>query len=261
MKNTDNYIDYNKIMDVAVLSGEIMLRSNAETYRIEDLMGRILALSGLELQESMVITVGLFASLDSDKIKPITVIKSVKERNTNLNKITRVNTICRRLTSNMITVDEAYEELKAIDEVQQYKTWIKNIAYSILPPFFALLFGSDAVTAAISWFSGIILVVFSNIEERVKVGFFTHNLIYAAVIPIFYSFIVRIFSLDINLDLVVTASIMPLVPGTAITNAFRDVLRGDYLSSGAKMLEAVVIALSIAVGVALGLMALGGISL
>ena len=30
---------------------------------------------------------------------------------------------------------------------------------------------------------------------------------------------------------------MPLVPGTAITNAFRDTLRGDYMSGGAKALQ------------------------
>ncbi len=51
---------------------------------------------------------------------------------------------------------------------------------------------------------------------------------------------------------------MPLVPGTAITNAIRDTLRGDYISGSARAIEAFIVALSIALGVALGLLLLGG---
>lgn len=62
----------------------------------------------------------------------------------------------------------------------------------------------------------------------------------------------------LNINLVITGTIMPLVPGTAITNAIRDTLQGDYMSGGAKALEAFVIALSIAIGVAIGLVVIGG---
>ena len=50
---------------------------------------------------------------------------------------------------------------------------------------------------------------------------------------------------------------MPAVPGTAITNAIRDTLRGDYNSGMARAVEAFVTALSIAIAVAIGL-AIGG---
>ena len=62
----------------------------------------------------------------------------------------------------------------------------------------------------------------------------------------------------LNMNLVITSTIMPLVPGTAITNAIRDTLQGDYTSGGAKALEAFVVALSIALGVAIGLVITGG---
>ena len=53
----------------------------------------------------------------------------------------------------------------------------------------------------------------------------------------------------INLDTVVIGSIMPLVPGVAITNAVRDTLQGDYISGCARILEAFLKAASIALGV------------
>lgn len=41
-----------------------------------------------------------------------------------------------------------------------------------------------------------------------------------------------------DLNVIIIASIMPLVPGVAITNAVYDTLHGDYISGAARMLEA-----------------------
>ena len=46
---------------------------------------------------------------------------------------------------------------------------------------------------------------------------------------------------------------MPLVPGLALTNAIRDTLQGDYISAGSRMIEALMIAASVALGVGAGL--------
>lgn len=56
-----------------------------------------------------------------------------------------------------------------------------------------------------------------------------------------------------NMDTVMISSIMPLVPGMAITNAARDTLQGDYLSGAARILEAFLKAAGIALGIGLGL--------
>ena len=45
-----------------------------------------------------------------------------------------------------------------------------------------------------------------------------------------------------DLNVIIIASIMPLVPGVAITNAVYDTLHGDYISGAARMLEAFVTA-------------------
>ena len=57
-----------------------------------------------------------------------------------------------------------------------------------------------------------------------------------------------------DMDTVIVSSLMPLVPGVAITNAVRDTLQGDYISGSARMLEAFLKAASIALGVGIGVM-------
>ena len=63
--------------------------------------------------------------------------------------------------------------------------------------------------------------------------------------------------LCVGIGISIVGLIMPAVPGTAITNAIRDTLRGDYNSGMARAVEAFVTALSIAIAVAIGL-AIGG---
>ena len=61
----------------------------------------------------------------------------------------------------------------------------------------------------------------------------------------------RFFLPWIDLDMVIIGGIMPIVPGVVFTTAMRDTLNGDYTSGASRILEAAVIAIAVAVGVAL----------
>ena len=54
-------MDYKQILNIAVLAGEIMLRSGAETYRVEDTMKHILNTAGTEVAEAFVMMTGIVA--------------------------------------------------------------------------------------------------------------------------------------------------------------------------------------------------------
>lgn len=134
-------MDYKTLIDTAILAGKIMLESNAETYRVEDTMNRILKTSKFETTEALAMTTGLVATLDDPSIDdPITIVKRISIRDINLNNITKVNTISRQLTSEKITISEAYAALQSIGEVQ-YKRLYKDIATAALTASFALLLG------------------------------------------------------------------------------------------------------------------------
>ena len=55
-------MDYKQILNIAVLAGEIMLRSGAETYRVEDTMKHILNTAGTEVAEAFVMMTGIVAT-------------------------------------------------------------------------------------------------------------------------------------------------------------------------------------------------------
>uniref|UniRef100_UPI003AB8B584 threonine/serine exporter family protein n=1 Tax=Anaerotignum lactatifermentans TaxID=160404 RepID=UPI003AB8B584 len=58
-----------------------------------------------------------------------------------------------------------------------------------------------------------------------------------------------------NMDMIVIGSIVPLLPGVPLTNSIRDFLNGDYLSGTIRMIDAVLVACCIALGVGIVLSA------
>ena len=71
-------MDYRLLMDTAILAGEIMLKSGAETYRAEDTMAHILKVSGLEKVETYVTMTGIMAMIDDASLeRPYSVINRV----------------------------------------------------------------------------------------------------------------------------------------------------------------------------------------
>ena len=48
-------------------------------------------------------------------------------------------------------------------------------------------------------------------------------------------------------------AIIPMIPGVAFTNGIRDIVDGDYLSGCVRLLDAILVFCSIAIGVGLGL--------
>ncbi len=138
---TENYNKY--IVKVAMQAGIEMLESNAECYRVENTVQRMLQVSEQPITEVFANTTGLFITLDGpDLDEPITLIKRITKRDTNLRKIHIVNQISRDLTSNKITFEEAYAKLMRMDK-KNYSKNVVGVSTILLVISFAILLGGD----------------------------------------------------------------------------------------------------------------------
>lgn len=74
-------MDTQLLMDTAMLAGELLLRSGAETYRVEDTMQHILNhTEHLEIAEILVLLTGISATVKVADEETVTVIKRVGNR-------------------------------------------------------------------------------------------------------------------------------------------------------------------------------------
>ena len=134
-------MNHKLLLDTAVLAGEIMLCSGAETYRVEDTMYHILKTSKAESIEALALMTGIMATINSpDMEQPMTVIKAVNNRTTNLNHVIQVNDISRRYCGGELTLEETYQALRKIGGMQYNRT-LCNAALVGVAAGFAMMFG------------------------------------------------------------------------------------------------------------------------
>ena len=249
-----------KLIDTALLAGSIMLECNAESYRIEETMNYILSTSHYETCEAFAMATGLIATLDDDSIECITEMRRVSQRGTNLNSIYKVNNVSRDLVAGKIDLDTAYNRLNSISEIV-YPQWSIDIGLIIMCGGYSALYGGGLIEMFAAALSGIILPIVNRLDKKVPMGTFITNILSLLLMGIIIIQVRNFLFPQLNAEIAIIGAMMPLVPGTAITNAIRDTLRGDYNSGMARTLEAFVIAVSVAIGVALAIVLAGGASL
>jgi uncharacterized membrane protein YjjP (DUF1212 family) len=246
-------MNYKLLVDTAMLTGEIMLIGGAETYRVEDTMSRILKISGLEKVETFVTPTGIFLTLGDSNIDAITLIKRVDNRITNLGNIYEANNISRQLCSGEISLENAYERLKNIKKSKLYSNLAYYICTIIASLAFTIVLGGDFLNSLIAGLNGSIIVLIFIATRKIKVSNFIKNLGASILIAFNSMFFLHLLGDSIGIDTLIGGSVMPLLPGVAITNAIRDTLQGDYMSGGARAIEAFVSAASTAAGIGIGI--------
>lgn len=246
--NEINRNNAKKLLLLGVLTGKIMLRSGAETYRVEDTMERICkSRLGIQYANAFVTPTGIFLSLEFEN-EMLTYLVRVKSIKIDLNTIALINEFSRKFVNSNMSIEEGMEEVKRINDTESYKDTSKTFLGSLACAFFSLLFGGngwDFLTAFLV--SVVVLAVLGKINKY-KMTFFINNIIGALAASTLSILAVRV-GIGHNMDTIIIGSIMSLVPGVAITNALRDTISGDFVSGLSRVMEAIFSALAIAFGV------------
>ena len=246
----DQQLKNEMAIDCFLLAGRLMMQSGAETYRVEDTMLRMARSQNMFDAQSYVTPTGIIFSLG--KTQP-TRITSISTRMTDLQRISLVNSISRKLVSKIITLEQAYEELKKIEKTNFFlPMWIQILAASIGSASLMMMFKglwSDIPAAMIA--GGTAHYIVSIVHEKTKVKFFS-EFIAALAVALIATLAVR-YNFGQEIDRIIIGSVMPLVPGLVITNAVRDLMAGHFTAGVAKGAEALLTAFAIGSGVALAL--------
>lgn len=239
----------NKVSDLCILAGRIMLESNAETYRVEDTMTRIANAYGIVSSESYVTPTAIIFTVDGNYPTKTKMIR-IMNRTTDLNKIALVNSISREISTGSLTIDEAYEKLKEIEKtVFIYPVWLQILAAAICSGSFVIIFRGGWYDFLPAFFTGgISFLCFLIIDRLTKVRFFSEFTASAIIALLAILFVKTEFGVEV--DKIIIGSVMPLVPGLLITNAIRDLIAGHLVSGLTKGVEALLTASAIGSGVA-----------
>lgn len=247
---------YRRLVDMALTAGDIMINSGAETHRVEDMISRILRTTEFPQADAFVLTTGITVTLSDGKENTFSITRRIAPGSTNMGRITEVNAISRAFCSGNLTLEKAEERLNAVKDRHEYSHIVKCLATMLATSMFTYIFGGGFWEAVASCLCGLVIGVILNYGGKLITRGFILVLVGAAAVTMTGLGLreaAQYVGIELQAQYIIVGAIMPVVPGMAITNAIRDILQGDYLASGSRIIEAFMTAAAVALGVGGGM--------
>ena len=243
-----------KVLILALFAGEIMMKSGAEIYRVEDTVVRICKACRIDFVECFATTTGIFLSIDSgeEDSDMHTFIKRIKDYEINLARISAVNTFSRVFTATDLSIENGFEQLRKIDADPRYHPLLQLLGAILVGAFFCPINrGAISDMFIAGTISGVTWLISNMIARLGFPGFIRIFISCSAAAGM--ALAAAAMGVSESISPIVIAATTIFLPGVAITNAARDLLSGDILAGVARLADACITAAAIAGGVGIGI--------
>ena len=183
----------------------------------------------------------------SEKEKRFARVEHIPVRGAQLYRVAAVNQLSREIEEGKYDLPEIRRQLSRIRTAPGKSKKLRVLMSGLGSGCFCMMFGGNLADCLAAFGIGIVLYLYllsvggrcSKIVENIGGGI---------VITVLGLLLVRL-PFGMNMSHIISGSIMPLVPGLAFTNGIRDIADGDYISGTVRMIDALLVFLSIAAGV------------
>jgi len=237
--------------------GYLLLKHGAEIYRVEESLKRMCEGFGFENIEIFAIPSYFTISLTLHDGTPYHSSKRSRVNRFHLDHLYELNCLVRKISNQDITCQEMESEIQKIKN-QSLNLPLIFIGYVLSAAMFCIFFGGGIAEMLVSGIIGCILFFFIYVMERLNINSIMRTILSSMVLATI-AIVCQKLHIIAHQQSVITGTLMLLVPGIAITNSLRDIIGGDYVSGLSRMIEAILIAASIAIGVGIMMMILGGV--
>jgi len=243
-----------QVMDIAMDLGKILLKSGAETSRVEDTMMRFCRSYGYyELNVFCTPTIIILG--DESPVGRSRVFR-VRWRSTDLGLIMDINEFSYNFRQWKMSYGEAKRWLQErLAKSHPYGDGMVCLASGIGSACFAMLLGSPSIYNFVAAFlAGFIAMALLKLVNNFHPTPFWENFLAGFTIGFVAQFCCMQ-SPYCTMESITVGALMPFLPGLAFTNGVRDYMAGDLLSGNSRIAEAALFALSIAIGLVFALKA------
>ncbi|HJB08545.1 MAG TPA: threonine/serine exporter family protein [Candidatus Enterocloster faecavium] len=241
------------VMDI----GEMLLKYGAEVSRVEDTMGRLCKAYGFVRSDVFTITSSIIATVTLSDERSITQTRRIKERVTDLGRVARVNALSRKICAAPCSLKELQAEVRTIQESPGVPNWLNLVMYAMISAALSIFFGGVWMDGCAAALSGLVLFVTLQFSATLKLNSIIQTMICSAITALAVLLLVEL-GIGWQPDKIMIGNIMLVIPGIQFTTALRDMINGDTISGLLNMSEAVLKAISVAMGFAVVLIVGGG---
>ncbi|MDO5695395.1 MAG: threonine/serine exporter family protein [Eubacteriales bacterium] len=238
---------FERIFNLVVGMGEILIECDAEILRVIDTMNFSAEALGIDELDTFIITNGIFVTARMDG-ETLAKTKQIRTHEANLGKIDAVNALSRDIVAGKTELAEAERRLKDISQMNVWPAALRYLGAAIGCGALTVIYEGTYRDALASFFIAMGIRLLLSIAGKRQINRVIVNL-FASILISLAARTCTFAGLADNTDKIIIGSIMLLVPGILLTNGIRDITNNDYLSGIIRVIEAILIASSIAVGV------------
>lgn len=228
--------------------GEAMTTSGAEIYRVEDSMRRIGAAYGASSTDVFAITSSILLTVTMPDGQVATQSRRIRGGSANdFTRLNALNALSRAYCAEPFPIVQLSEQLHQITARRAHP--VQLLLGSILAAgAFTVFFGGSAQDAILAATVGCLIWWMQFHIAPLCMNDTVYTFLAAFAMGLAVNVVGRLWPV-FHIDTVMIGDIMLLIPGAMTTNAIRDFLLGDTLSGAMRLMQALLLAGVLALGV------------
>ena len=250
-EETAAFPDQRQVLEIAMEAGHILLENGAEISSVEETMERICRHFGVESESFFVLSNGIFTTGSRNPGGPegqFAKVLHIPVKGARFDRVVAVNQLSREVEEGLYTIEQTRQKLEQIRQMPGKRSLIQVLSSGVGSACFCYLLGGSLADSGVAFVSGFLLYIYVLSVSRLRMSKITKNLCGGVMVTLICILSYRL-GLGEDLSRMIIGSIMPLVPGVAFTNGIRDIADGDYISGAVRLLDAILVFLSVAIGV------------
>jgi len=235
------------LMELVSRIGCGIAMGGAETYRVEESVNRILSAYGVDsrvysVPNSLIITIVIPGQ------PPMTQLCRMERKGNDLDAVEQYSNLGRRICAQKPDLETAMQWLQETEQKRKhYKLPVVLLGYILVAWGFCIFFGGSVLDSVCAAVCGLLLGVAEHFMGKLKSNVFFQKIAAAFLIAVL-AYGISALGWIPNVDASVIGTLMLLVPGLLFTNAMRDMIYGDTNSGVNRVVEALLIAVAVALG-------------
>jgi uncharacterized membrane protein YjjP (DUF1212 family) len=249
-------------MDLCLRIGEMLLSSGAGAADVAATMRSVADHLGLRHAEIDVTftALSMIHQRSPDDV-PVLMMRHVTQRDIDYEDLTAVDHLVRDVLTDQADLLLARSRMATIVSLgHAFPRWAVTIAWAVMAAAVGVFLGGGAVVSAVAALAAATIDRVQILMARRRLPFFYLQVAGGAIATVLAAGVAAT-PIDVDPSLVVTANIILLLAGIGLMGAVQDALTGFYLTSSARLIEAMMATAGIIAGVALGISVADGVGM
>ena len=232
--------------------GSAMIRSGAETHRVEDSLYRLCDSYGFTACNIWVVPSNIQATVTTPAGECLTQIRHIRTTGVDFDRLDRLNNLSREVCRDKPEAGVLASRFDAAMNGVPQKPWMIYLAGALAGAGFGVFFNCDALDAAAAAFTSLLVTFLVRRLGRRENNPLILNFIVSMIAELFIIICVAC-GLGHHMGYVTVGVVMLLISALGATNGLRDLVHLDTLSGVMNITASLTGAIGIALGIALPL--------